>query len=312
MSLRGLERNIGRRMRARRGIAAAIGCEGVGLHSGMTARMRFVPAEPGSGILFHRTDVGVIIPARHDYVIQTRLCTMIGDPARPDATVSTIEHVMAAVAGLGIDDLLVEIDGPEVPILDGSAGEFAFLLRCAGIVETDGPTRAIEILRPVRVADGLASAELHPSNSDDFGFPMALAIDFPDAAIGRQAISLDLDDEIFCSELARARTFTRAADIEAAREAGLARGGNLANAIVVDGERVLNQEGLRWEDEFVRHKLLDVVGDLALAGAPIVGRFLGARTGHRLNNFLLRTLFADQANYRMINLAPAPALAAVA
>lgn len=281
------------------GLKSAIGCEGVGLHSGALVRLRLLPAEPGSGILFRRADLGIAIPARYDHVVDTRLSTVLADPARPEARVATIEHLMAALAGAGIDDALIELDGPEVPVLDGSAAEFSFLIGCAGIEET-GPRRdRIEVLRTVRVEDGEAFGELQPAPFARDSFSMSLSIDFSARAIGRQALSLDLDPESFARDLARARTFTLASEIEALHAAGLALGGSLANAVVVDDDKVLNPEGLRYPDEFVRHKMLDVVGDLALAGAPVSGRFLGNRTGHRLNNALLRALFADPANYRL-------------
>ncbi|CAG4909767.1 unnamed protein product [Acidocella sp. C78] len=295
----------------RRGLGAEIACRGVGLHGGQDVTLRLVPAEPGSGIGFRRTDLGVTIPARHDLVADTRLCTVLADPHRPEARIGTVEHVMAALAGLGIDDALIEVDGPEVPILDGSAAEFVFLIRCAGIVETALPRDIIDICRPIRVSDGAAFAELRPAAAGEYGFTAALQIDFPARAIGRQALSLEITPESFTTELSRARTFTMKQDIDRLREAGLALGGTLGNAVVVDGDSILNPEGLRSPDEFVRHKLLDVVGDLALAGAAIRGRFIGARTGHRLNNLLLRALFADAANYRRASTA-APDLAAVA
>ena len=291
----------------RRGIARPIGCEGIGLHSGLAVAMRFVPTEPGSGIYFHRTDIGAKIPARFDYVVDTKLSTSLGANGQH---IGLVEHVMAALAGLGIDDVGVEVNGPELPILDGSAAEFAFLLTCAGIIESDVPCSTLTVLRPVRVIEGNVMAELHPVAAHEPGFPMALTIDFADPAIGRQHLALSLDAEQFRHELARARTFTQAAEIKALHAAGLARGGSLANAIVVEQGQVLNPEGLRWADEFVRHKMLDVVGDLALAGAPIRGRFIGERTGHRMNNRLLHALFADANNYRMTT--PAPAFAAVA
>ena len=295
----------------RRGLKSAISCEGVGLHGGAVAHLRFVPAAPGSGIAFRRTDLDAIIPARYDFVADTRLCTVLADPRRPEARIGTVEHVMAALAGLGIDDALIEVDGPEIPIIDGSAAGFVFLLTCAGIAETGQPREIIEILRPVRVADGAAFVELRQAGPGAEGFALALDIAFPARAIGRQSFAIDLTPARFTEELARARTFTMKDEIDALRDAGLARGGSLANAVVVDDERVLNPEGLRYADEFVRHKLLDVVGDLALAGAPIAGRFAGARAGHRLNNLLLRAVFADAANYRRIELA-APEFAAVA
>ena len=268
-------------------------------------RLNLSPALPGSGIVFRRTDFGVSIPARFENVIDTRLSTVLADQARPDIRVATVEHVMAALAGAGIDDALIEVDGPEVPVLDGSAAEFSFLIACAGIIETAASRDWIEVLRPVRVADDAAFAELWPEPSAHNAFSMSLQIEFCARAIGRQALSLDLTPENFTRHLARARTFTMQTEIEALHEAGLALGGSLANAVVVNDDKVLNPEGLRFADEFVRHKMLDVVGDLALAGAPIAGRFTGNRSGHRLNNLLLRALFADTANYRHWQ-APAP------
>lgn len=295
----------------RRGLKTAIACRGVGLHGGLEVEMRLVPAAVGSGIWFHRTDVGASIEARYDHVCDTRLSTILADPARPSVRVGTIEHLMAALAGLGIDDVLVEVDGPELPILDGSSAEFVFLLSCAGIVETAIEREFVEILRPVRIVDGAAFAELHPADMAADGFEMALEIDFSERAIGRQSLALDVTPESFARSLARARTFTMKSEIDALHEAGLAQGGSLANAVVVEDEVVLNPEGLRFADEFVRHKMLDAVGDLALAGAPIRGRFIGSRSGHRLNNLLLRAVFADRANFQRVGVAE-PALAAVA
>jgi UDP-3-O-[3-hydroxymyristoyl] N-acetylglucosamine deacetylase len=279
-------------------LKAAIGCVGRGLHSGADVRLNLRPAPAGTGILFHRTDLGVTIPARYDHVTDTRLCTVISLPGRPDARVGTIEHLMAALSARRIDDLVVEVDAPELPILDGSAAPFLFLIESAGISEHGGARETLEILRPVRVAQGKGFAELRPSHGAA-GLDLSLAIEFDSDAIGRQALSLHLTPESFARELAAARTFTMAAEIEGLRQAGLARGGSLANAIVVDGGRIMNPEGLRWPDEFVRHKLLDVVGDLALAGAAISGRFIGHRTGHALNNLLLRELFSDAENYQI-------------
>ena len=282
----------------RRGLKSEIGCEGIGLHSGGRVRLRLRPAAVGTGIVFHRSDVGASIPARFDHVVDTRLSTVLADLSLPEVRVATVEHLMAALAGAGIDDAMIEIDAPELPILDGSASEFSFLIACAGITESSVGRDRIEVLRPIRVAHGGASAELFPEPFSDDAFSMTMAIEFSARAIGRQALTLDLRPEHFTRELSRARTFTIESEIEALHAAGLARGGSLANAVVVNDEKVLNPEGLRYPDEFVRHKMLDVVGDLALAGAPIVGRFIGNRSGHRLNNMLLRALFADAQNYR--------------
>jgi UDP-3-O-[3-hydroxymyristoyl] N-acetylglucosamine deacetylase len=282
----------------RRTLKAPIGCVGTGLHSGRRVALTLRPASAGTGIVFRRTDLGRDIPALFDRVVDTRLCTAIGDGT---ATVSTIEHVMAALAGSGIDDAVVEVDGPEVPIMDGSAAPFLFLIDCAGIVTTAAPRVAIEVLRPIRVEEaGGAFAELLPGR--EAAFDAELEIDFPNTAIGRQALALRVSPLAFREALADARTFTLAEDVARLRAAGLAQGGSLANAVVVDGPMILNPGGLRRPDEFVRHKLLDVVGDLALAGAPIRGRFRGARSGHALNNRVLRALFADASAWRMTGL----------
>ncbi len=275
-----------------RTVKAAIGCVGVGLHSGRRIALTLRPAAAGSGIVFRRTDLGVDIPARFDCVVDTRLCTMLGAPDAPQARVGTVEHVMAALAACRIDNVVVEVDGPEVPVLDGSAAPFVFLIDCAGIVEQGQVSPSIEILRAVRVEDGESFAELRPAAGN--GFDMAVSIDFAAAAIGREALSLKLDTAAFRQQLARARTFAMAEEIAGLQAVGLARGGSLDNAVVVDGARVLNPAGLRMKDEFVRHKMLDAVGDLALAGTRLVGRFVAHRPGHALNNKLLRALFADQ------------------
>jgi UDP-3-O-[3-hydroxymyristoyl] N-acetylglucosamine deacetylase len=284
---------------AQRTLRSAISCVGIGLHSGRRASLTMRPAPAGSGIVVRRTDLGtagaVDIPARFDHVIDTRLCTVLGMPDAPELRVGTVEHVMAALAGCGVHNAVLEVDGPELPILDGSAHDFVFLIDCAGIVEQDRPVEAIEVLRPVRVAQGESYAELRPGAH---GLDMAASIAFDAAAIGRQALTLRLGPSVFRSRLARARTFTLASDVEHLRQAGLALGGSLDNAVVVDGAAVLNPGGLRMPDEFVRHKLLDAVGDLALAGAVLRGSYVAHRPGHALNNALLRALFADAANWR--------------
>lgn len=283
----------------RRTLKTAISCVGVGVHSGRRASLVLRPALSGTGILFRRTDLGLDIPARWDLVTDTRLCTALSLTDQPEARIGTVEHVMAALAGCGIDDAIVEVDGPEVPILDGSAAPFVFLIDCAGTMASHGPVEAIEILRTVRVQDGEGAhapwAELAPAPA---GFEASITIDFPGTAIGRQSLSMRITPHGFRHELADARTFTLAAEVEHLRALGLAQGGSLSNAVVVDGQQVLNPGGLRRPDEFVRHKLLDAIGDLALAGAPLRGRFSGHRSGHALNNRLLRALFADPAAWR--------------
>ncbi len=284
-------------IRCQQSLKASIGCVGVGLHSGQRVNLTFRPAPVDHGIVFRRGDIGADIPARFDRVVDTKLATVL---AQGEARVGTIEHVMAALVGCGIDNAVVELDGPEPPILDGSAAPFVFLVDCAGIVAQDAPRTTIEVLRPVRVSDGDGFAELRPPRPDTPGLEMALSIDFDAVAIGRQALSLRLTPESFRQELAHARTFTLAEDIDQLRAAGLGRGGSLENAVVVDQARVLNPAGLRVPDEFVRHKLMDAVGDLALAGAPLHGRFVAHRSGHTLNHRLLRTLFADHSAWREI------------
>jgi UDP-3-O-[3-hydroxymyristoyl] N-acetylglucosamine deacetylase len=281
----------------RKTLKAPIGCVGDGLHTGRRISMTLHPAAAGAGIQFRRLDLGVDIPARFEFVTDTRLCTAIAHPGAPEARIGTIEHVMAALAGSGIDDAIIEVDGPEIPILDGSAAPFLFLIDCAGIATSAAPRQIIEVLRPVRVEDGRgAFAELHPNT--ETAFDAVLEIDYPNTAIGHQSLNFRLTPEAFRASLADSRTFGLAEDVARLHAAGLALGGSLDNAVVVDGPAILNPGGLRHADEFVRHKLLDVVGDLALAGAPLRARFMGNRSGHALNNQLLRALFADAAAWR--------------
>jgi len=279
-----------------RTVKAAIGCVGVGLHTGQRINLTLHPAAPDTGIVFRRSDLGIDIPARFDCVVDTRLCTVLASPDAPHARVGTVEHVMAALAACGIDNALIEVDGPEVPVLDGSSAPFVFLIDCAGVAEQGAEPRTIEVLRTVRVTDGEAFAELRPAATD--GLEMSVSIAFAAEAIGQQSCTMRLTDMDFRHELAQARTFTMAGDIAGLQAAGLAKGGSLDNAVVVDGSRVLNPGGLRMANEFVRHKTLDAVGDLALAGASLRARFVAHRPGHSLNNRLLRALFADPVAWR--------------
>lgn len=289
----------------RKTLKAPIGCMGDGLHSGRRASLTLRPAAIGAGIIFRRSDLGVDIPARFDRVVDTRLCTAIAHPDMPEARIGTIEHVMSALAGAGIDDAIVEVDGPEIPILDGSAAPFLFLIECAGVLTSAAPRQMIEVLRPIRVEDAQgAFAELRPNS--EAALDAALDIDYPNTAIGHQSLTFRLTPDAFRTILADARTFGLAEDVERLRQAGLALGGSLANAVVVDGPNILNPGGLRHPDEFVRHKMLDMVGDLALAGAPLRARFTGSRSGHALNNQLLRALFADSSAWRMVGEVAAP------
>lgn len=282
----------------RRTLKTAIDCVGIGLHSGRRVSLTLRPAPAGTGILFRRTDLGIDIPARFDRVVDTRLCTALVAEDAPQARIGTVEHVMAALAGTGVTDAIVELDGAEVPILDGSAAPFVFLIDCAGTVSLGLAAPIIDVLRPIRVEDRDASAELLPALTP--GFEATLSIDFPATAIGQQRLGLRVTPASFRAGLADARTFTLAEEISRLRAAGLAQGGSLDNAVVVDGPLVLNPGGLRRPDEFVRHKLLDVVGDLALAGAALNARFVGRRSGHALNNRLLRALFADRGAWRLV------------
>lgn len=274
----------------RRTMSGLAVCRGVGLHSGQPATMEIGPAEAGTGILFRRSDLAgrPAIPARFDAVVDTRLCTRLM-AAEGGASLGTVEHVMAALAAIGITDAEIAVDGPEVPIMDGSAQPYVAAIAAAGVVELDAPLRAIRILRPVEVASEGRVARLLPADRLEIGFEIA----FDDPAIGSQSVDLALTNGAALAELAECRTFGRLAEVEQLRKLGLARGGSLENAIVVDRGRILNPGGLRRADEFVRHKVLDALGDLALAGAPIIGRYEGVRAGHEMTNRLLRALFAD-------------------
>jgi UDP-3-O-[3-hydroxymyristoyl] N-acetylglucosamine deacetylase len=273
----------------------AIHCSGIGLHSGERATMTLHPAEENTGIVFRRSDIGgrgAVIPARWDRVVETTLCTTLGN--EDGVKVCTVEHLMSAFAGLGIDNVVVEVKGPEVPIMDGSAAPFVFLIECAGIVQQAAPRRAIEVLRPVRIRDGAVAVSLAPAEE----WRVTCAIEFESAVIGRQTAAMTVAPAAYRTEIARARTFGFHHEVVQLIESGLARGGSMENAVVVSGDRVLNEEGLRYEDEFVRHKVLDAIGDLYLAGGPFLAAFDGMRPGHRLNNNLLRALFADPSAWR--------------
>jgi UDP-3-O-[3-hydroxymyristoyl] N-acetylglucosamine deacetylase len=280
-------------------LKSAISFSGVGLHTGRKSRMVLRPASAEFGIWFRRTDEmrhDPLIPARWNAVPAAELCTKIfnGD----GVSVSTIEHLMAAIAGTGINNLLIEIDGPEVPILDGSSAPFVAGILSRGLREQDADTRALKILRTVEVRNGDAFARLEPAD----GLEIDFEIEFPERAIGHQHRSFDMANGTFVHELCDSRTFCRASDIAAMRANGLALGGLPgANAVVFDDDRVLSPGGLRHRDEPVRHKMLDALGDLALAGAPILGRYTGHKAGHAMTNTLLRALFARPDAFRMVS-----------
>jgi UDP-3-O-[3-hydroxymyristoyl] N-acetylglucosamine deacetylase len=249
--------------------------------------MRLRPAAPSTGIVFRRVDAGAEIAALWRNTVDAALCTVLSN--REGIEVKTVEHLMAALAGCGIDNAIVEIDGPEVPAMDGSAAPFVELIDRTGSVGQDAPRRAIKVLKPIEIASHGASAALLP----DHGFSMSFEIDFDNPLIRNQDLMVAIEPGTFKAELSRARTFGLLDDVERLRQAGLARGGSLDNAIVISGDRVLNDGGLRFADEFVRHKLLDAYGDLYLAGGPIVGHFRGCRSGHAHTRLLLAALFAD-------------------
>ena len=278
-------------------VAAEVSCVGVSLHSGDMVNMIIRPSQPHSGIVFVRTDIEAphtSVPATYDAVVETTLGTTIAN--KHGVTVSTIEHLMAALWGAGIDNARIELNGPEVPIMDGSSEPFVFLLECAGRVQQRASRRVIEVLRDVTVTEGASTATLTPHD----GFVLNVEIAFNHPLIASQKAQYDFSDTNFKQSLARARTFGFARDVEKMRSMGLALGGSLHNAIVVGESDIMNEGGLRYADEFVRHKALDCVGDYFLAGAMIKGAVTTARPGHGINNKLLRALFADQANYRLI------------
>jgi UDP-3-O-[3-hydroxymyristoyl] N-acetylglucosamine deacetylase len=268
---------------------------GVGVHTGAYTRVAVRPAAVDSGISFVRTDVtdrDNRVPCAPETVCKTQLGTVIGNAA--GVTVATIEHLMAALVMLGVDNAVVELDGPEMPIMDGSSLPFVRILDRAGVRMQDAPRRFIEIVEAVEVVDGDKRAALKPAE----GFEVAFAIDFESPVIGRQSVDLPMDGEAFRAELADCRTFGFLHEVEALRAMGLARGGSLENVVVIEGDRVLNPEGLRRPDEFVRHKALDAIGDLYVLGAPILGRFEGELAGHAINNLLVRAVADNRQAWR--------------
>ena len=259
--------------------------------------MTLAPAPAGHGIVFRRADLGGRdISALYDRVVETRLGTVIADGA--GASIGVIEHLMAAIAGAEIDDLLVTLDGPEPPILDGDAMSYLVLLEHAGLRQAPGTRRAVRVKKRVDVSKGEARAALEPEDDRIFDFD----ISFPSAAIGEQHFSLNFSPSEFRLKIAPARTFGFMHELDTLNKAGLGRGASLENTIAIDGDKIVNKPLMRFADEFVRHKILDAIGDMALAGGPIIGRFVGHRSGHAQNNALLRALFADHENYEWIDL----------
>lgn len=272
-----------------------VATRGVGLHSGAQVTLTLRPAPANHGIVFHRVDLpgSPGIPATASFVVDTALATNLG---RGEARIGTVEHLLAALSGLGIDNVRVEVDGPEVPILDGSAGPFLYLVRSAGIRILEEPKSFVVIKRPVILRDGDREASLTPCDR----LRIDCAIDFRHPLVPGQSLSIDFSTTAFTRELARARTFGFLKDVERLKSAGLARGGSLENAIVVDEFSILNPEGLRYPDEFVRHKMLDALGDLALFGHPVIGHLRVTKSGHALHHRLVSKVLADASAFAVV------------
>ncbi|MBF0448621.1 MAG: UDP-3-O-acyl-N-acetylglucosamine deacetylase [Magnetococcales bacterium] len=272
-----------------------IRCTGIGLHSGNKVYMSLRPASENTGIVFHRTDLdGALIPATVENISDTRLCSTISNAN--NVRVSTIEHLMAAFAGLGVDNAYVDLDGPEVPIMDGSAAPFVFLIQCAGVVDQKLPKKWIRVKKKVTVKEGDKEASFEPLDH----FRVSFLIDFDHPLIAQQGVDMDVSETTFIKDVSRARTFGFLKDMETLRSNGLAKGGSLDNAIVIGDFRILNEGGLRYEQEFVRHKIIDAIGDLYLLGHPVQGHFKGIRSGHGLNNALLKTLLTQKDAWEFV------------
>ena len=270
---------------------------GVGLHTGQKIRMVLRPAQPDTGIVFRRVDLEPVadIRASAEAVGETRLSSCL---VQGEARVYTVEHLMSALSGLGIDNAFVDLDGPEVPIMDGSAAPFAFLIQSAGIEQQSAPKRFIRIKKRVEVSVGDKWARLEPY--DGYKLSFSIVFNHPVIEKSNQSVSVDFAETSYLKEIARARTFGFMQDVENMRAQGLALGGSLDNAIVMDEYRVLNADGLRYEDEFVKHKALDAIGDLYLLGHPVIGAYSAHKSGHALNNGLLRTLMEDEAAWEYV------------
>lgn len=293
-------------MPQQRTLKNTIRATGVGLHSGEKVYLTLRPAAVDAGIVFRRVDLDPVveIPARADLVTETMLCTGL---SRDGGKVMTVEHLLSALAGLGVDNAWIDLSAPEVPIMDGSAGPFVFLVQSAGIAEQGAPKRFIRIKRTVEVRDGDKTARFEPYDGFKLGF--TVEFDHPAIPASQSRAEVDFSSTTYIKEVSRARTFGFMRDLEFMRERNLGLGGSMDNAIVLDEYRVLNEDGLRYADEFVRHKILDAVGDLYLAGHPIIGAFEGFKSGHALNNKLVRTLLAETAAWEEVTFpegAPVP------
>lgn len=293
-------------------LATEVKTTGIGLHSGRKVVLTLKPAPVDTGVVFRRVDVdaSLDIQARGEYVVDTRMATTLAHPDNPQARVLTIEHLMSALAGVGVDNVIVEVNAPEIPIMDGSATSFVYLITSAGLVEQNAARKFIRIKQSVGVVDGHKTARLDPY----FGFKARFDIDFDHPAIEETGNHFEVDfvGDVFIQQISRARTFGFIQDVEALRGLGLAQGGSLGNAIVMDEYKILNPEGLRYDDEFVKHKILDAIGDLYVIGYPVLGAYTAYKSGHALNNMLIRAVLADEANYEIVTFddaAQAPILA---
>ncbi len=275
-----------------------VSCSGIGLHSGEKIHLRLIPAAEGSGILFCRTDLGgVLIPANASHVVSTHLSTTIG---MEGATVQTIEHLLAAISAFGVDNLIIELDGPEVPILDGSAAPFAELLSAAGVVHQKKAKRIVQVIEPVTVSEKGKHVTISPAST----FEISYQIQFDHPLISSQTYRYQHSPETFMTEIAPARTFGFLKDVQMLQSMGLARGGSLENAIVIGEEQVLNEGGLRFPDEFVRHKILDLIGDLSLLGMPIIGKIEAVCSGHLLHSRLIKALLQNNKACKILGAGP--------
>ena len=281
-------------------LAEQVTLTGIGVHSGKPASITLMPADAGVGVVFTRTDQDDAseVPALWNKVSATSLCTVLGDPAKDG--ISTVEHLMAALFGMGVDNVIVEIDGPEMPIMDGSSAVFVDAIEQAGLAKLDRGRRYLKIKKPVRVDNGSAWCELHPHDGTKFD----ITIDFEATVIGRQQFVAEMTPDVFRRDLSRARTFGNVEDVEQLWKMGFALGSSLDNSVAISGDKVLNPEGTRWPDEFARHKALDAVGDLALAGLPIMGMYRSYKGGHKMNHAILVKLFEDPSAFEIVE-APA-------
>ncbi|MDX8393426.1 MAG: UDP-3-O-acyl-N-acetylglucosamine deacetylase [Mariprofundales bacterium] len=275
----------------------SIRCHGIGLHSGRIVSLVLRPANENFGIVFRRVDLPnkPEIPALAKSVVDTRMCTTIGSNDDDNIRIATVEHLLSALAGLGIDNIIIEVDGPEIPVMDGSAAPFVFLIQSAGIREQKSPKRFLRILKKMELSDGDKRCSLYPAS----GFRVSYRLHYPHPLLNDHSVAIDFSRQAYVREVCRARTFGFLHEVESLQKAGLGLGGSLDNAVIFDNYRVLNEDGLRYHDECIRHKILDTVGDLFLAGYPMVGAFTGELTGHAMNHALVTALLADETAWQL-------------